>query len=194
VKKIGHAGTLDPLATGLLILCTGKLTKSITHIQEAPKEYLATFKLGATTATYDAEAAEENAVPTQHITPAMLSSVLEGFRGEVMQVPPIYSAIKIKGKRSFELARRDKAVELQARPITIHELELVSFQSTSQVQLRVQCSKGTYIRSLVHDIGQRLGVGAYLTGLVRTQIGQYSLADALTVNAFIERYPRIPTV
>lgn len=179
-KKIGHAGTLDPLATGLLICCTGHKTKGIAAIQDAPKEYEATMKLGATTVTYDAEAPEEHVVDASHISQAQLLAAMQQFTGTITQTPPAYSAIKVGGQRSYDLARKGQAVELKARTVQITAFDLLDYQAPL-AQLRIACSKGTYIRSLVHDLGQVLGVGAYLAGLRRTRIGHYSLDDALTL-------------
>jgi tRNA pseudouridine55 synthase len=188
VKKIGHAGTLDPLATGLLILCTGAKTKQIQFIQDAPKQYLAEFTLGATTASYDAETPPENPRDANHLTAEDVQRVLPEFTGEVQQLPPAYSAVKVQGTRAYELARQGQQPELKARTVSITSLELISFEGPDKVLISVHCSKGTYIRSLVHDIGQRLGVGAYLTGLVRTQIGDYRLADAVSVPEFVATF------
>ena len=188
--KVGHAGTLDPLATGLLILCTGKKTKQIEAIQAGEKEYLATVRFGATTASYDAEEPEENPIDATHLSAAAVEDALSLFTGELQQRPPAFSAVKVKGKRAYALARQGQAPEVPPRTVHIHALELVSFASPRQVVLRVVCGKGTYIRSLAHDLGQHLGVGAYLGALRRTRIGTHLVEDALTPEAFAERLGR----
>ncbi len=186
IKKIGHAGTLDPMATGLLILCTGKKTRQVEQIQAAEKEYLFTMCLGAVTPTYDAEMPPYNFCDTGKITLDDINAILPRFMGSIEQIPPPYSALKINGKRAYALARKGIPVTLSPRTITIYELEIFDFQEPAAVSGRVCCSKGTYIRSLVHDIGQLLGVGAYLTALRRTRIGNYHVADALTIAFFEE--------
>lgn len=181
--KVGHAGTLDPLATGLMIICTGKATKKIEQLSGLDKEYIATIELGAVTPTYDLESLVEQHKPYDHVSREMLEQALNGFRGPIMQMPPIFSAIKIKGEKAYELARRGEAIELKSRPIHIYQLEIMEFE-LPKVVLRVKCSKGTYIRSLAHDIGQAVGVGAHLTDLRRTQIGEFSLENALQIEKF----------
>lgn len=190
VRKVGHAGTLDPLATGLLILCTGKHTKLIETIQGQEKEYEVVFKLGATTASYDAEYPEENLIVATHITPERVIAALPAFVGEIEQTPPAFSAVKVAGKRAYESARKGEQVELKARKITIYEFSLMEWESPAHIKARVRCSKGTYIRSLVHDLGQALGVGAYMTGLVRTRTGDYKLADAWEISDFEQKFGR----
>lgn len=185
IKKVGHAGTLDPLATGLMILCTGRHTKLIDSLQAQEKEYELVMCLGATTASYDAEMPPENIVDASHITPEQVAEAMRSFVGEIEQVPPIYSALKVNGKRAYELARKGREVELKARNISIYELELTRFVSPSEIHARVRCSKGTYIRSLVHDIGQKLQTGAYMSGLRRTRIGDFRLADAWSLDDFV---------
>lgn len=177
--KIGHCGTLDPLATGLLICCTGEMTKKISSYQQLPKEYTGIFHLGAITPTYDLESAPEEHKPHEHITPQQLFDAAGQLTGEIMQVPPIHSAIKKEGKRSYDLARAGKEVVLEARPVTIGEFEIVSI-NLPEVHFRVACTTGTYIRSLAHDFGQLLGCGAYLQELRRTKIGNFNAQDALT--------------
>lgn len=177
--KIGHAGTLDPLATGLLIICTGKFTKSINEIQAQEKEYTGTIKLGETTPSYDLETEVDKTFPTAHITEALLKETLEQFTGEIMQKPPVFSAIKKDGKRLYELARAGEEVEIEARKTTIYEFELTRIE-LPEVDFRVTCSKGTYIRSLAHDFGQALNSGGHLTVLRRTKIGNYSVEDAVS--------------
>ncbi|MBR1548750.1 MAG: tRNA pseudouridine(55) synthase TruB [Prevotella sp.] len=183
--KIGHAGTLDPLATGVLILCTGKKTKEIERLQLHDKEYTATLQLGATTPSYDMEHPVDQTYPTAHITREAIERVLTSFVGEIQQVPPTYSACKIGGDRAYDLMRKGKEVELKAKTIRIDALELTDFDpSTMQMSIRVGCGKGTYIRSLVRDIGQALGSGAYLTALCRTRLGNIRIEDCITLDDF----------
>ena len=189
--KIGHAGTLDPLATGLLILCTGKHTKQIPQIQDAPKIYTGTIALGATTASYDLETEIDATFPTEHITPELIEQVREQFVGDLIQAPPLCSAIKKDGKRLYELARKGETTEVPKRAITIHALEL-SLIGEKELSFKVHCSKGTYIRSLVHDIGKALGSGAHLTSLRRTQIGAYAVAQAYTPEDFVQQFINHP--
>lgn len=183
IKKIGHAGTLDPLATGLMILCTGKFTKRINEFMGQEKEYIAEMTLGAVTPTYDLESEPESMKVVEDFSNDRLESVFQSFRGPILQIPPAHSAIKVGGKRVYELARAGKEVKLEPRPVTIHTLECLQRQE-ERITLRVVCSTGTYIRSLVHDIGQVLGCGAYLSGLTRTRIGTQHLSDAWSVEAF----------
>jgi len=185
--KVGHAGTLDPKATGLMIVCTGKETKNIDQIQAKEKEYIATIRLGATTPSYDLETKENETFPTDHITPELLKSTLENFLGENDQIPPLFSAVKIEGKRAYEHARKGSDMVLAPKKITISELELLSF-SKEEIRLRVVCSKGTYIRALARDLGAALQSGAYLVGLCRTRIGDLKLEDAWNVQDFIENF------
>jgi len=185
--KVGHAGTLDPKATGLMIVCTGKETKNIDQIQAKEKEYIATIRLGATTPSYDLETAENDTFPTDHLTPELLRKTLESFIGENDQIPPLFSAIKIEGKRAYEHARKGSDMVLASKKITISELELLSF-SKQEIKLRVVCSKGTYIRALARDLGTALQSGAYLVGLIRTRIGDLNLTDAWNVQDFIEKF------
>lgn len=183
--KVGHAGTLDPLATGVLIVCTGKATKRIEELQAHTKEYVATLKLGATTPSFDRETEEDATYPTGHITQELVEQVLQQFHGTIMQVPPIFSAVKIDGKRAYEFARKGREVELKAKPLTIDEIELMECDlDNMQIKIRVVCSKGTYIRALARDIGQALHSGAYLTDLCRTRVGDYRLADCLDIHTF----------
>ncbi len=178
--KVGHAGTLDPLATGLLILGTGKMTKRLPELTSQDKEYIATLRLGETTASYDAETPVLESRPWEHITEADVRTVLNNFLGDIQQRPPNFSAKRFQGERGYNLSRWGEPVEMVHVPVRIDALELLS--STGQeVVLRVACSKGTYIRSLAHDIGQALGCGAYLNGLRRTRSGTYSVTEALTV-------------
>ncbi len=175
--KIGHAGTLDPRATGLLIVCTGKFTKKIPEIQDAPKEYFTEIKIGVQTESYDTEKPEILHQDFSHIKEDFIQEVLEKFVGEIDQKPPIFSAIKIDGNRAYDLARKGEEVEMKSRKTTIHHIKDVEVELPF-VRFTVGCSKGTYIRSLAHDIGQELGVGAYLTNLRRTKIGEYSVENA----------------
>ena len=186
--KVGHAGTLDPLATGVMVICTGKATKRIEELQLGRKEYTATLQLGATTPSYDLEHEIDATYPTEHITEEAVREVLTRFTGEIEQVPPVFSACKVDGKRAYDLARKGKDVELKAKRITIDELELLRFDpETMQMDIRVRCSKGTYIRSLARDIGEALDSGAHLTALRRTQVGNYKIDDAFpSVEAFEE--------
>lgn len=182
-NKVGHAGTLDPLATGLLIICTGKATKTIESYQGQEKEYVARLELGATTPCFDKEQEVDARYPTAHITPQMIQQTADSFVGEQAQVPPVFSAIKVKGKRAYNYARQDEEVELKAKQIHIKTCELIKIEMP-YVELRIVCSKGTYIRSLARDFGQRLNSGAYLTALRRTRIGKFKVEDALSPQDF----------
>ncbi len=183
--KMGHAGTLDPLATGVLILCTGKATKQIETLQLHDKEYTATLQLGATTPSFDREHTVGMTYPTRHITRELIEQVLAGFVGDIQQVPPVYSAVMVKGDRAYELARKGKDVELAAKTVHIDEIELTAFDPvTMQMSIRVVCGKGTYIRSLARDIGQALGSGAFLTALCRTRLGSVRIEDCQTFDTF----------
>lgn len=183
--KMGHAGTLDPLATGVLLLCTGKMTKRISELQYHTKEYTATLQLGATTASYDREHTVDYTYPTAHITRELIVDTLKQFEGDIMQVPPVYSAVKVDGHRAYRMARKGGDVELQAKPIHIDEIELTDFSpATMQASIRVVCGKGTYIRSLARDIGKALGAGAFLTALCRTRLGDISLDDCIAMEDF----------
>jgi tRNA pseudouridine55 synthase len=190
--KVGHAGTLDPKATGLMIVCTGKETKNIDLIQAKEKEYVATIKLGATTPSYDLETKENEAFPTDHINPELLRLALDKFMGETNQIPPLFSAVKIDGKRAYEHARKGSDMVLQPKKITISELEVLRFSQTELI-LRVICSKGTYIRALARDLGTELNSGAYLIGLRRTRIGNLKIEDAWNVQSFIEKLSAVET-
>jgi tRNA pseudouridine55 synthase len=183
IRKIGHAGTLDPLATGLLIVCTGKFTKRINQYMAQQKEYTGTITIGATTPTYDLESEPTNFIATDHITLAQVQSILPQFTGPIQQIPPAHSAIKVDGKRVYELARKGKEVKLEPRSVHIYSFELLSLQD-AQLQFRVVCSTGTYIRSLANDLGQALGCGAYLSSLRRTRIGEFDVAQAQTMESF----------
>lgn len=187
IKKVGHAGTLDPLATGLMILCTGKHTKQIDALTGMNKEYIVHFRLGATTASYDAEMPEENLIDASHLTKAEIEAAMKTFEGEIAQVPPAYSAVHVDGKRAYQLARKGKEVELKARNVTIFRFELLEFENTQNVKAVILCSKGTYIRSLIHDLGQLLKVGGYILELERTKIGDFSLENAWELEDFITK-------
>lgn len=181
--KIGHAGTLDPLASGLLIICTGKFTKKISELQGMEKEYTGTFNLGATTPSYDLETEINETFPTEHITEDLIKETTKQFIGEIFQKPPVFSAIKKDGKRLYEHARKGEEVEVQPRKITIHEFEITRI-ALPEIDFRVVCSKGTYIRSLAYDFGKALNSGAYLSALRRTKIGEFSVDNALKVEEF----------
>ncbi|ULQ57205.1 tRNA pseudouridine(55) synthase TruB [Flavihumibacter rivuli] len=182
IKKVGHAGTLDPLASGLLIVCTGKFTKRINEYMAREKEYTGSFTLGAVTPTYDLESEPVPINDLSEFDPAAILSTTYQFTGDIMQVPPIHSAIKINGKRVYELARKGKDVQLEPRPVTISAFEITSIE-LPLVHFRVVCSTGTYIRSLANDFGAALGCGAYLSSLRRTRIGEFSVKDAMTMEA-----------
>lgn len=183
--KTGHAGTLDPLATGVLVLCTGKATKQIEQMMGSEKEYTATLQLGATTPSYDMEHPVDQTFPTEHITLELIEAALRQFEGDIQQVPPAYSACKINGDRAYELKRKGHEVALQAKPIHIEKIELTKFDAAKmQMSIRVVCGKGTYIRSLARDIGEALHSGAYLTALCRTRAGQYTIEEAIDFDKF----------
>ncbi len=183
--KTGHAGTLDPLATGVLILCTGKATKQIESLQYQTKEYTATLQLGATTASYDKEHTVNMTYPTRHITRELIEQTLPRFLGEIQQVPPEYSACSVGGDRAYKLARKGEKVELKAKTLQIDEIELTDFDPVAmQLSIRVACGKGTYIRALARDIGEALGSGAFLTALCRTRIGDVRIEDCVTLDDF----------
>lgn len=181
--KVGHAGTLDPLATGLIIVCTGKMTKKITDFQDLEKEYEAVLKLGETTPSFDLESQVDKTFPTEHITEDKLAGVLECFVGEIDQVPPLFSAKYINGTRAYEYARKGSDMELKAHKVKIFSIELIFF-ALPLVKIRVKCSKGTYIRALARDIGLALGSGAYLAELRRTGIGSFNVNKAISVSEF----------
>ena len=183
--KVGHAGTLDPKATGLMIVCTGKATSRIESLQAGEKEYIATLKLGATTPSFDLETMENNQFEVEHITRELILDVLPKFIGDQLQVPPLFSAVKIAGKRAYKHARKGDDVTLSARPVQIRELELLDFKD-KRMTIRVCCSKGTYIRALARDIGEALNSGAYLVQLRRTRIGGSTIADAMSMKFFLD--------
>ena len=191
--KVGHAGTLDPLATGVLIICTGKATKQIDTLQAKTKEYVATLQLGATTPSFDLETEVDATYPTAHITEEKVKEALTRFIGRIEQVPPSYSACKVDGKRAYDLARQGKEVELKAKVLVIDEIELLDFNPTAmQATIRVVCSKGTYIRALARDIGLALESGAHLTALRRTRIGDYRVEDCHTLDTFQQWLETLP--
>lgn len=177
--KVGHAGTLDPLATGVLIVCTGRATRQIETLQNGTKEYIATMRLGATTPSFDLETEIDATYPYGHITMEMVNDILPDFTGHILQVPPVYSAVKIDGKRAYKYARKGAEVELKAKPLVIEQLELLPSE-LPDIRLRIVCSKGTYIRALTRDIGKALGSGAHLIGLRRTRVGSITLADCMS--------------
>jgi tRNA pseudouridine55 synthase len=183
--KVGHAGTLDPLATGLLIVCTGKFTKRITELQGMEKEYTGTFYVGATTPSYDLETEVNATFPVDHITPELIHATVPQFLGEIDQKPPVFSAIKKDGKRLYEHARKGEEVEIAYRKTTIHEFEITRI-ALPEIDFRVVCSKGTYIRSLAYDFGIALQSGAHLTALRRTKIGEFDVTNAITPDTFEE--------
>ncbi len=178
-KKCGHAGTLDPLATGLLILCTGKATRKLEGFQGQEKEYTGTMVLGGTTPSYDMETEVNEQYPTEHINPELIAETLSIFTGFISQIPPLFSAVKVDGKRAYKLARQGVAHQLEARTVEVREFEITRI-ALPELDFRVVCSKGTYIRSLIHDYGKALNSGAYLKTLCRTRIGDFSLSDART--------------
>ena len=182
--KVGHAGTLDPLATGLVIICTGRATKQIMQFQDMDKTYEATIRLGATTPSYDLETEIDRTYPVDHITREEVEKKLEKFRGPQMQMPPLFSAKSVDGKRAYEAARKGESMELKKQAITIHILEMLSF-NPPDLHIRVQCSKGTYIRSLARDIGTALGSGGHLTVLRRTRIGPHDVSEAISPEDFV---------
>lgn len=185
--KIGHAGTLDPLATGILILCTGKATKKIESLQYHTKEYVAGLQLGATTASYDKEHTVNYTYPTHHITRELVLQTIQQFIGDIQQVPPTYSAVKVGGERSYALRRAGEEVKLQPKTVHIEEIELLDFDPTTmQMTIRVVCGKGTYIRSLARDLGRALGSGAFPTSLRRTRVGKVTIQDCVNYDHFAE--------
>lgn len=189
--KIGHAGTLDPLATGLLLICTGKFTKKIAELQGQTKEYTGTIYLGATTPSYDLETEIDKTYATEHITNELIQNTINDFLGEIEQTPPIFSAVKKDGKRAYELARKGETVVLKSRKITIHDFEITKIDMP-KINFRVVCSKGTYIRSLADDFGRALKSGAYLAALRRTKIGSYNVNDSITPDIFKDKISDLP--
>lgn len=183
--KVGHAGTLDPLATGVLLLCTGKATKRIEEIQKHTKVYEAEIMLGATTPSYDMEHPVNETFPYEHITKEMVEDTLKQFIGDIAQRPPLFSACKVDGKRAYDLARKGSDMQLEPKQIRIDDIELLEYE-LPKIKIRVTCGKGTYIRSLARDIGEAMQSGAYLTGLTRTRIGEYKIENCITPEAFPE--------
>ena len=187
--KVGHAGTLDPLATGVMIVCTGKATKRIGEVQYQTKEYIATLKLGETTPSFDLEKEVDAVYPTEHITQAMVEETLSHFLGTIEQIPPVFSACKVEGKRAYELARKGEEVNLKSKTLVIDEIELLEY-ALPIIKIRVVCSKGTYIRALARDIGEALHSGAHLIGLERTRIGNVTLDQCMSpeeIDAFLDK-------
>ena len=183
--KVGHAGTLDPLASGVLIICTGKKTKLIEEFQHQTKEYVATLKLGETTPSFDLEKEVDAVYPTEHITRELIDEVIPRFTGEIWQVPPVYSAVKVDGKRAYDYARRGQEIELKAKLLVIDDIEVLDF-ALPILKIRVVCSKGTYIRALARDIGEALKSGTHLIALERTRIGDVKLENCWEIEDFIE--------
>jgi tRNA pseudouridine55 synthase len=186
--KVGHAGTLDPLATGLLVICTGKMTKQIDTFQGQIKEYTGTFVLGSTTPSFDLETEIDQTYPTEHLTEQLIKNATSQFIGDINQYPPVFSAIKKDGKRLYEFARAGEDVEIKSRKVNISEFEITKIDGLN-IDFRVVCSKGTYIRSLAHDFGKALNSGAHLSALRRTKIGDFNVDDAVTPEKFIEQLP-----
>lgn len=184
--KVGHAGTLDPLATGVLIVCTGRATRKIEELQAGEKEYVATVELGATTPSFDLETEIDNRYPTDHITEEKAREALAGFVGNIMQVPPVFSAVKVEGKRAYKYARHGKELELKAKPVTIREIEFLGLEY-NKLKFRVVCGKGTYIRSLARDLGEALESGAHLIELRRTRVGNIRVEDCLKIDEAVEK-------
>lgn len=186
--KVGHTGTLDPLATGVVIVCTGKKTKMIEQLQYDVKEYIATLQLGATTPSYDLEKEIDATYPTAHINSQLIDETIPLFLGEQWQVPPIFSAVQINGKRAYEFARKGETVELKPKLLVIDEIEVLAFdEATMQLTIRVVCSKGTYIRALARDIGEKLRSGAHLIALRRTRVGDTRVEDCMTIEQFLKQ-------
>ena len=193
--KVGHSGTLDPLATGVVIICTGKKTKLIDQLQYDVKEYIATLQLGATTPSYDMEKEVDATYPTSHITRSLIDETIPQFLGEQWQVPPMFSAVQINGKRAYELARKGQEVELKPKLLKIDEIAVLAFDEQAMLlTIRVVCSKGTYIRALARDIGERLHSGAYLTALRRTRVGETRVENCRTIEGFLEELEKLEPV
>ena len=189
--KVGHAGTLDPLASGVMIICTGRATKRIEELQSGVKEYIADVALGATTPSFDLETAVDEIYPTEHITRELVEETLQRFIGQIEQVPPAFSACKVDGKRAYDLARKGREVELKAKTLIIDEIELLEYDP-SRLRIRVVCSKGTYIRALARDIGQALGSGAHLSDLRRTRVGSVTIARCSTIEQMAQIIAETP--
>ena len=186
--KVGHAGTLDPLASGLLVICTGKMTKQIDTFQGQEKEYSGTIVLGSTTPSFDLETEINEWFPTEHISESLIQETIKQFTGEIEQYPPVYSAIKKDGKRLYEFARAGKDVEIKSRTVHVSEFEITTIRNL-ELDFRVVCSKGTYIRSLAHDFGKALNSGGHLSALRRTRIGDFGVENALTIDTFLNQLP-----
>ena len=184
--KVGHAGTLDPLATGVLIVCTGRATRKIEALQSGRKEYIATVKLGATTPSFDLETEIDATYPTDHLNEDIIKKTLQSFKGEIMQVPPVFSAVKVEGKRAYKFARTGRDVELKPKAITISEIEFINLDG-DELTFRVMCGKGTYIRALARDIGLALNSGAHLISLRRTQVGDIRIEDCLNIEEAVKK-------
>lgn len=182
--RVGHAGTLDPLATGVLTICTGRATKQVEQLQAHTKEYIAELRLGATTASYDLEHPVDATFPTDHITEALVREKVQSFVGDIMQVPPVFSACKVEGDRAYDLARKGRDVQLRAKPLRIDEIEIEELRLPDYLRIRVVCGKGTYIRALARDIGEALGSGAHLLSLRRTRVGDIRVEQCWTMEAF----------
>ena len=191
IKKVGHAGTLDPLATGLLIVCAGKMTKQIETFMGQEKEYTGTFVLGATTESFDLEKPIVPVSDPSHLTLDDIKSAVDELTGDILQVPPMHSAIKVDGKRVYESARKGIEVKMEARPVQVREFEITRFEG-AEIDFRISCSKGTYIRSLARDLGEKLKVGAYMSALCRTRIGDFHLSDAKDLNTLVEEIKARP--
>lgn len=184
--KVGHAGTLDPLATGVLIICTGRATRRIEELQNGDKEYVATIRFGATTPSFDLETKIDKEYPWAHVTREKIEEALQRFTGRIMQVPPVFSAVKVDGKRAYNFARKGKEVELKAKPLEIKEMEVISCD-LPDVTLRIVCSKGTYIRAIARDLGEVLGSGAHLIALRRTRVGMIPVSSCMSMEEALER-------
>lgn len=189
--KVGHAGTLDPLATGVLIVCTGRATRKIEELQSGEKEYIATLRLGATTPSFDLETEIDATYPADHIDEKLVKEALESFKGNIMQVPPVYSAVKVEGKRAYKYARTGKSPELKAKPVTISEIEFISLEKDI-LKFRVVCSKGTYIRALARDLGKALDSGAHLIELRRTRVGDIRVENCLKIEEAVQKIATTP--
>ena len=189
--KVGHAGTLDPLATGVLIVCTGRATRKIEQLQNGEKEYVATVQLGATTPSFDLETEVDATYQTDHITEELVKDVLKTFEGNIMQVPPVFSAVKVEGKRAYKYARTGKDLQLDPKPVTIREIEFISLED-NKLTFRVVCGKGTYIRALARDLGKALKSGAHLTSLRRTRVGDIRVEDCMSVDNAVEKIYHTP--
>lgn len=189
--KVGHAGTLDPLATGVLLICTGKATRKIEELQSVEKEYIATLELGATTPSFDLETQIDATYPTDHISEEQIKDVCKNFTGEIMQVPPLFSAVKVEGKRAYKYARHGKDIQLKAKPVTIKEIDFLEFKD-NLLKLKVVCGKGTYIRALARDLGKALNSGAHLKELRRTRVGDFKAEDCIKIDEAVEKIQNSP--